>query len=80
MKTFEKKYKNTKAVSIKNSRKARMARFFENYEIIEIERQNKKGFGAITVGNKKTGKVEMFFSELMSMIKQKKERKLSKMR
>ena len=57
-----------------------MARFFKNYEIIEIERQNKKGFGAITVGNKKTGKVEMFFSELMLMTKQKKEKKTLKMR
>ena len=65
LKTFEKKYKNLKkgsvSISLKNSDEIRMARFFKNYEIIEIERQNKKGFGAITVGNKKTGKVEMFF-------------------
>ena len=65
LKTFEKKYKNAKkgsmSISIKNSYERRMAGFFKNYEIIEIERQNKKGFGAITVGNKKTGKVEMFF-------------------
>ena len=71
LKDYEKKYKNgelekkiKKDIYTKdraNLEDRRMKNFFDNFEIIEIERQNKKGFGAITVGNKKTGKVDMFF-------------------
>lgn len=71
LKDYEKKYKNgelekkiKKDIYTKdgaNLEDRRMKNFFDNFEIIEIERQNKRGFGAITVGNKKTGKVDMFF-------------------
>ena len=71
LKDYEKKYKNgelekkiKKDIYTKdgaNLEDRRMKNFFDNFEIIEIERQNRRGFGAITVGNKKTGKVDMFF-------------------
>lgn len=54
----------------------RMKKFFDNYEIIQVERQNQKGFGALTVGNKKTGKVEMFFFGTNSEAKTKEEKKI----
>ena len=34
--------------------------FFENYEILDIHKEPEKGFTAFLVGNKKTGKVEIF--------------------
>ena len=34
---------------------------FDNYEIIEIHRDNENGFAAYTLGNKNTGKIETFF-------------------
>lgn len=44
-KRYDKRYKET----------------FENYEILEIHRDNENGFATYTLGNKKTGKVETFF-------------------
>ena len=85
LKDYEKKYKNgelekkiKKDIYTKdgaNLEDRRMKNFFDNFEIIEIERQNKRGFGAITVVNKKTGKVDMFFfgTNVQKETKEKKE-------
>lgn len=39
----------------------RYKKTFDNYEILEIHRDNENGFAAYTLGNKNTGKVETFF-------------------
>lgn len=86
LKDYEKKYKNGElGKKIKKDiytndgadpEDRRMKTFFDNFEIIEIERQNNRGFGAITVGNKKTGKVDMFFFGTNAQKKTKEEKKI----